>query len=563
MITWFERDRDKYEAERKFWLGNGFAEERSANKLSFVGSVEVAVGEGEGPLTRREFKLRVTYPPAFPYRPPDVEFIDPPIRRSRHQSPRGLPCLFPPRDWDPSMETSQVHKAIQRWLRGWMLGSFPRELAIYELPEYFPYSPLSILVTPEAFAVFEGSARGRFSLLRAQGRDLAVLRTVDGKQAASTLLGGLNFGSEVRQDVANGKWFRLAEEPEFIRHTSELSELLARSGHQWSASRTPTEDGFVGLVFEDRVLEEERLLVLDYSAEKKAKPEAQGWPLRAPWVYLVSRNELFRRLEGVHSVETLQERTVLMLGLGAIGSSLALDLAREGVGGFVLCDPDRLRPGNVMRHALDLFSVGQSKAAGTELAIGRVNPDAETWTETDNLEDPGVLENLMREDAPLRGAHLVVSAIGDNAIEGLVSEVAVRSRSAPVLFVRTLHDGDATRLFLLRPGTDDACLECLRLHHRDEHPDLIFVPDSELRPVHDAGCGTSAQPGAGLASRQAALFGAKRALSLLLGEETEDNHWLWVARAIPAAEDARLHVPERMRAARLTRHRKCPQCTSD
>jgi len=226
----------------------------------------------------------------------------------------------------------------------------------------------------------------------------------------------------------------------------------------------------------------------------------------------------------------------------------------------VLCDPDRLRPGNVMRHALDLFAVGELKSEATEVALGRVNPYAGTWSETQNLSDPGVLANLMASDSPVHGADIVVSAIGDDAVEGLVSEVAVETVSAPVLFVRTLHDGDLVRLMLLRPGQDDACLECLRLHAEDGHPDFIDSPDSELQPVFDAGCATAAQPGAGVASRQAAVFAAKRSLDVLLDVDGDMNHWLWVDRAIPTAPDARLHKAETMYAAHLPPHPACPFC---
>lgn len=562
MKPWHERDADRYEAERRFWLRNGFDEESAAEKVSFVGSVEVRSGGRDRKPERRHFKVRVTYPDGFPYLPPNVEFIDPRIRRARHQSPGGAPCLFPPRAWTQFVPASEVHNALRRWLNSWMTGSFPRELALYELPEYFGWSALSVLTPPGVFDVFSGKRRGTFGVLCADGRDLAVLKSVDGTAVARDLLEGLRIGSEVKQTTRNGKWFRLTEQPEFIRHTSELAQVLRRNGHQGcDAGRSPTEHGLVGLVFTDDVLGDERLLLLDYSAPgRKARPTPQGWPVRAPQTYIVSREELFRRLEGVRDADALDERNVIILGTGAIGSSLAFDLMREGVGGLVLCDPDRLRPGNVMRHALDLFAVGELKSEATEVALGRVNPYAETWSETQNLSDPGVLANLMASDSPVHGADIVVSAIGDDAVEGLVSEVAVETVSAPVLFVRTLHDGDLVRLMLLRPGQDDACLECLRLHAEDGHPDFIDSPDSELQPVFDAGCATAAQPGAGVASRQAAVFAAKRSLDVLLDADGDMNHWLWVDRAIPTAPDARLHKAETMYAAHLPPHPACPFC---
>ena len=60
---------------------------------------------------------------------------------------------------------------------------------------------------------------------------------------------------------------------------------------------------------------------------------------------MISHEELYRRLEGVRDPDALKESIVVVLGAGAIGSSLTLDLVREGVGGVVVCDPDSLRPG--------------------------------------------------------------------------------------------------------------------------------------------------------------------------------------------------------------------------
>lgn len=563
MNPWYERDPDRYAAERSFWLDSGFSEEKSGGLISFTGVVEVHAGGNEGGPTRRDFKVRIAYPAGFPYRYPEVAFLEPRIQRSRHQSPSGAPCLFPPREWTQFVPASEVHDALRRWLRSWLRGSFPRELAIYELPEYFAPSSLTVLVSPDALEAFADKDRGTFGVVCASGRDLGVLKSVDGRAVAQDLLHGLRLGSEVKQKIRNGKWLRLREQPPSMRQTRELATVLARNGHSFDAGRRPTEHGLVGLVFTDEVLEEERLLLLDYASGHRSRPTPQGWPIRAPSSYVVSHAELYRRLEGVRDPEALKESVVIVLGAGAIGSSLTLDLVREGVGGVLVCDPEQLRPGNVMRHALDLFAVGQLKAEGVETAIGRIDPYADTWTETEGLADPEVLANLMRSDHPIHPSKLVISAIGDDVIESLVSEVAVRDVTAPVLFVRALHDGDLVRIMLLRPGRDDPCLECLRLHAQEGTAEFIDVPDSDLEPVFDAGCATSAQPGAGLASRQAAVLGAKRALSVLLGARDDDNHWVWVDRAIPAARDPRLHTAEKMYSMRLSRHADCSVCSRD
>lgn len=563
MKPWQERDPQRLEVESNFWTYKGFLDDSRGGQLAFRGQVHVQAGTADSGPINQDFEVRVVYPDAFPYRPATVELIDPRIRRARHQSPGGDPCLMPPRAWDPfELPAVEIYKALLRWLKAHLVGSFPREQAIYELPEYFSYSPLSVLIPEKAQTAFAGKSHGTFSIQEAQGRDLAVLRGVDATPVGRELISGLRLDRDVKQTARNGKWFRLDQEPKLVQYTGELQAFLAEQGHQLSVSRKPeTAHGLIGLVFPDQVLGQERFLLLDYRVAKaKARPDVRGWPLACPWAFPVAPHDLFLRLQGVNDVAALQETNVVLLGVGAIGSSAAGDLARAGVGGLVLCDPDRLRPGNVMRHELDLCSVGQNKAEAMDLALGRINPFIRSRSESTDLLKPGTLANLMRTDHPLNPADLVISAIGDNAIEGLVSEVTVSSAGAPVLFVRTLHDGAAVRMSLLRPGENDACIQCLDLHDQDRHPDLIFVPDGELAPVFDAGCATASLPGAGLTSRQAALFAARRSLSLLLAEPQEHNQWLWVAEPIPDAEDSRLHQAARMYPSQMPRHPQCPIC---
>ena len=228
-------------------------------------------------------------------------------------------------------------------------------------------------------------------------------------------------------------------------------------------------------------------------ASKKARPDvAKGWAVRAPRLYVVSHEELFRRLEGVRDVDRLEQKRVVCFGLGAIGSPLAFALAREGVGSFVLCDPDTLRPGNIIRHALDLLSVGQFKAEAVEAALSRINPSVETRCRRRRTSPhPDVIA------AKLSGADLVVAAIGNDLNEELLSEVVLSSEERPpMLLVRI-----AARRCRV-PGRSDASRRrrMLDLSSRlpaERHPDWIDVPADGLPDVFDAGCAAPARPALG------------------------------------------------------------------
>jgi hypothetical protein len=154
---------------------------------------------------------------------------------------------------------------------------------------------------------------------------------------------------------------------------------------------------------------------------------------------------------------------------------MAHALTREGVGDFMLCDPDMLRPGNITRHALDLLSVGQYKAEAVESALARINPSIATGSETENLTNPDVITSRLRD------ASIVLLAVGDDLREELIGEIiATGERPPPLIIVRTLHAGAVFRVALVRQGFD-ACLRCLVDYQAAQHPRLDLRPRCRSR----------------------------------------------------------------------------------
>jgi molybdopterin/thiamine biosynthesis adenylyltransferase len=552
---WHERFPDIYNDERAYWLDKGFEEaDLRRGDPAFTGTITVRMGGTEA-LEHHTFKLTVRYPPGYPYIPPVVAFIDPPIKRARHQGRDGPPCLFPPSAWTLALPAREMYAAIERWLTYHLANHFPRQLAIYELPEYFGWSSLSVLMTPDVVAHMSAGERGRFSVDEVHGYDLGIIRSVDGTDVGKALGAALvppRLGPRQRH---NGKWYRLNAEPPPMEHTAELLNVLADSGHTVDLGKRPHERELIALAFRDAALDEDRVLLLDVGvASKKTRPSVgKGWAVRAPRLYQVSPEDLYRRLEGVRDVDTLATKHVACFGVGAIGSAIALALTREGIGSLTLCDPDTMRPGNVVRHALDLMSAGQFKAEAVEAAANRISPFVITSPHVNNLTHPEVIATHIRD------ADLVVAAIGNDETEELLCEVIARSdERPPMLLARTLHGGAAFRVALIVPGTD-ACVTCLAEYKAESHPNWIDVPADDLPDVFDAGCASASRPGAGLTSQHAAVFTAARCLDVLEGRELDANHWLWVERPIAGAEP-RLSAGRTLHAARFTPHRGCTTC---
>jgi molybdopterin/thiamine biosynthesis adenylyltransferase len=80
--------------------------------------------------------------------------------------------------------------------------------------------------------------------------------------------------------------------------------------------------------------------------------------------------------------QKLAEKRVALIGLGSVGSKVALTLARSGVHRFLLVDDDVLLPANLSRHQLDWLSIGMDKVDGVSAAISLIRPDSDVETQT-------------------------------------------------------------------------------------------------------------------------------------------------------------------------------------
>ena len=84
------------------------------------------------------------------------------------------------------------------------------------------------------------------------------------------------------------------------------------------------------------------------------------------------------RLLGEQKVQSLSERFVVIVGVGAVGSYCTEALARSGVGRFRLVDFDTVGLTNVNRQLMATTkTVGQPKVEALKARLKEINPDAE------------------------------------------------------------------------------------------------------------------------------------------------------------------------------------------
>ncbi len=114
-----------------------------------------------------------------------------------------------------------------------------------------------------------------------------------------------------------------------------------------------------------------------YSNGKKIKVE----------VYSLYQN-IFSRNKGILETDVMAKKRAVILGCGSVGSLVAMELAKSGVGNFLLVDPDVMEYHNICRHQCGIEDVGDLKINALTRKLKNINPKVNV------ISFEGVVENL-------------------------------------------------------------------------------------------------------------------------------------------------------------------------
>lgn len=95
-----------------------------------------------------------------------------------------------------------------------------------------------------------------------------------------------------------------------------------------------------------------------------------------------------RHTPGVH--EQVKRATVGIMGLGGIGSPVAIALARIGVGRLILADFDMVEPSNLNRQQYFIEQIGLKKTVALKENITRINPYVRVELVDDRLTEENI-----------------------------------------------------------------------------------------------------------------------------------------------------------------------------
>ena len=165
--------------------------------------------------------------------------------------------------------------------------------------------------------------------------------------------------------------------------------------------------------------------------------------------------KLFSRNTGLLESSWMLSKWAVIVGCGSVGSLVAMELARSGVGNFVLIDTDKLEMHNICRHQCGFDDLGRYKVDAVKDKVKNINPWANVITYTSIIQD--IPEEELHQ---YLGKDSIIIGCGDNRGSSNWScNLAIKTRSA-FLTTSCWTRAYAGEIFYWVPEKNWPCYNC-------------------------------------------------------------------------------------------------------
>ncbi len=252
--------------------------------------------------------------------------------------------------------------------------------------------------------------------------------------------------------------------------------------------------------------------------------------------------ELATRRPGILESTILQDKCVLIIGLGTGGAHAAIELAKCGVGRFILVDRDRLGVGNVVRHPGGISQVGRYKVNVVRDLIHEKNPAAQV--------DPHKIE-VGYENQDLVGgliaeADIVICGTDNRPSKLLINQLCIQ-KNKPSLYGGAFRRAYGGQVLRVRPK-QSPCQQCFVAAMPDAASDVEISTSADAADIAYSDRPVAVEPGLSLDVLPIANMLAKLALLDLVADKESslavlkrdfDAPWyLWLNRPEPGTQYA-------------------------
>lgn len=170
--------------------------------------------------------------------------------------------------------------------------------------------------------------------------------------------------------------------------------------------------------------------------------------------------------------EKLLASRVLIIGLGGLGSPVAMYLAAAGVGQLVLVDDDEVEISNLQRQIIhDSTDIGINKAESAKRTLLQLNPDIKISTYTERL-------NHSQLTTEIKLADIIMDCTDNFATRFSLNDISVKTKTPLVSGAAIRMEGQVS---VFSKTSKSPCYRCL---YKDEGElDTSCSTNGVLSPV--------------------------------------------------------------------------------
>ena len=165
---------------------------------------------------------------------------------------------------------------------------------------------------------------------------------------------------------------------------------------------------------------------------------------------------IFSRNKGILETDKMTRKRAVILGCGSVGSLVAMELARAGVGHFLLADPDIVEYHNICRHQCGIEDVGDLKINALERKLKNINPHVEI------SKFEGIVQNLPKAQLDgfcTEGDTVFVGCADNRAADVYANRISIYY-GAYFISIGFWERAYAGEIFYHIPGKGMPCYEC-------------------------------------------------------------------------------------------------------
>lgn len=425
-----------------------------------------------------DYKVKLVYPAYFPDIPPAVYPQETDRQWSMHQyGDKGCLCLeWGPDNWLPQVTGAELIRSTHKLLSiENPLGNKSPEVKVHapsrhhlEMGQELRNKRQRCLITRDLEDLLKGidikdSVSIRFSYDFHPSSWVVMLPQISvlGSQAP-----WIDPRIPTRKDLHLGAFIKIPGYKESLPNVGKVDGLFKMGlTEEWIAAQMQqakqNNQTDVGLLISNGVDEIKFYLLSDDGSVYCFEPLLEGVE--------------FQRTPDGHNI--LSDKKVGIVGLGSLGSKIAVTLARSGVRNFYLVDYDLFMPDNIKRHVLNWKDVGEHKVDAVKNELSYIDKNINVESKTINLtgqESASYLDVCLRKMA---SCDLIIDATANDRVFNLLASVA-KNEQKKFLWTVVFEGGKGGQVARYIPSKDPmpqliraACNEFYL-----EHP----LPDTQI-----------------------------------------------------------------------------------